>query len=120
MSHPTTSPGPSPTEAEFIEVQASEEFDDLRRTFRGFVFPLFVAFIAWYVLYIVTATFFPDAMAISVFGNINLGMVLGLAQFVTAGLITWAYVKFADTRLDPASERIRARMEHRAPITEEV
>ena len=86
MSHPTPAPGHSPTEAEFIEVQASEEFADLRKTFRGFVFPLFVAFIAWYVFYIVTATFFPDAMAKSIYDNINLGMVLGLAQFVTAGL----------------------------------
>lgn len=117
MSHPTPAPGHSPTEAEFIEVQASEEFADLRKTFRGFVFPLFVAFIAWYVFYIVTATFFPDTMAKSVFDNINLGMVLGLAQFVTAGLITWGYVKFADNKLDPASEHIRAMMEGRAPAT---
>ncbi len=88
MSHPTPAPGHSPTEAEFIEVQASEEFADLRKTFRGFVFPLFVAFIAWYVFYI-----------------------------VTAGLVTWGYVKFADNKLDPASEHIRAMMEGRAPAT---
>ena len=112
--------GALPGFAKWMKVQASEEFADLRKTVRGFVFPLFVAVIAWYVCYIVTATFFPDTMAKSVFDNINLGMVLGLAQFVTAGLITWAYVKFADTKLDPASERIRARMEGRAPKTEEV
>ncbi|WP_295629352.1 DUF485 domain-containing protein [uncultured Corynebacterium sp.] len=114
MSHPIPATGHGPTEAEFIEVQASEEFAELRSTFRSFVFPLFIAFIAWYVFYIVTATFFPDAMGTSVYDNINLGMVLGLAQFVTAGLITWAYVKFADTKLDPASARIRELMEGRA------
>lgn len=114
MSHPTAAPGGSPTEAEFIEVASSEEFGQLRSKFRGFVFPLFFAFIAWYVIYIVSATFFPDAMATSVYDNINLGMVLGLAQFATAGLITWGYVKFADNKLDPASERIRATMEGRA------
>ena len=36
---------------------------------------------------------------------------------VTAGLVTWGYVKFADNKLDPASEHIRAMMEGRAPAT---
>lgn len=56
-------------------------------------------------------------MVTAIYDNINLGMVLGLAQFVTAGLITWGYVKFADNKLDPASEHIRAMMEGRAPAT---
>ncbi|WP_372433347.1 DUF485 domain-containing protein [Bacteroides thetaiotaomicron] len=38
-------------------------------------------------------------------------MILGLAQFATAGLVTWAYVRFADTKIDPATEVIRNRME---------
>ncbi|MFD8880505.1 hypothetical protein [Corynebacterium xerosis] len=56
MSHPTPVPGHSPTEAEFIEVQASEEFADLRKTFRGFVLPLFVAFIVITLTVVVRAT----------------------------------------------------------------
>lgn len=94
----------------------SEEFGQLRSTFRRFAFPVTVAFLAWYLFYIVTATFAVDLVETRVYGAINLGMVLGLAQFATAGLITWAYVHFADNKIDPATEAIRQKMEH--PTTE--
>ncbi|WP_327786393.1 DUF485 domain-containing protein [Corynebacterium belfantii] len=57
-----------------------------------------------------TATFAADYVATKVFGAITIGMILGLAQFATAGLITWAYVHFADTRIAPATDSIRTRM----------
>ena len=71
-----------------------------------------IAFLAWYLGYIVTATYATSFVQRPVFGVITVGMVLGLAQFVTAGLITWAYVRFADNKLDPAAEAIRTMMEN--------
>ncbi len=103
----------TPTEQDFIETAHTEDFTHLRSTFRGFVFPVFVAFITWYLLYIVTATFLVDVVTIKVFGYINLGMVLGIAQFLTAGIVTWAYLRFADNTLDPASALIREQMNER-------
>lgn len=102
----------APTPEEFLAMSESKEFGDLRRTFRGFAFPVTIGFLAWYLFYIVTATFAVDFVETRVYGAINLGMVLGLAQFATAGLITWAYVHFADTKIDPATEAIRAEMEN--------
>ncbi|PRQ10990.1 DUF485 domain-containing protein [Corynebacterium sp. 13CS0277] len=110
-----TSPAPTPhvpTPEEFLATSETQEFQQLRRTFRGFAFPVTVAFLAWYIFYIVTATFAVDFVSRPVYGAINLGMVLGLAQFATAGIITWAYVRFADNTLDPATAAIRNRMEH--------
>ena len=71
-----------------------------------------IAFLAWYIFYIITATFAVDFVKTPIYGAINLGMVLGLAQFATAGLITWAYVRVADNTIDPATEAIRSQMEN--------
>ena len=49
-------------------------------------------------------------MAIKVLGNINLGLILGLLQFVTTFIVTGLYVRYAGRVLDPASEKIRDSM----------
>ena len=36
----------------YIAVQESQEFGQLRRTFRNFVFPVTAFFLAWYFLYV--------------------------------------------------------------------
>ena len=50
-------------------------------------------------------------MSQPLFGNINVGLVMGLLQFVTTFVVTTLYVRFADRVLDPASARIREEME---------
>ena len=84
---------------------------ELRKTHRGFVFPLAVAFLVWYLLYVVLAMYAPQLFAIQVIGNVNLGVVLGLLQFVTTFAITGAYVSFANRKLDPKATAIRERLE---------
>ena len=37
----------------YVELQESAEFVELRSRFRGFVFPATVAFMTWYLLYVV-------------------------------------------------------------------
>jgi uncharacterized membrane protein (DUF485 family) len=46
-----------------------------------------------------------------VFGNINVGILVGLLQFVSTFAITGLYVRYADRHLDPVAEHIRTRME---------
>ena len=36
----------------YIELQQTEEFGELRRRFRRFVFPMTALFLAWYFLYV--------------------------------------------------------------------
>ena len=95
----------------YEQVQASPDFADLRARLRRFVFPMSAAFLVWYLAYVLLATFAPDFMAIKLVGNINVGLVIGLLQFVTTFLITTAYVRYASNHLDPAAERLRQRIE---------
>lgn len=92
-------------------MQESPEFQELRSRLRRFVFPVTAFFLAWYGLYVLLATYAHDFMATKVWGNINLGMILGLAQFVTTFAITAIYVKFAGRELDPRSAAIREELE---------
>ncbi|MFF8840900.1 DUF485 domain-containing protein [Streptomyces sp. NPDC015130] len=100
-----------PTTEQFVEVQEGGEFGELRRTYRSFAFPLTLAFIAWYLLYVLLSNYAGDFMSTRLFGNINVALVLGLGQFLTTFLIAWLYSRHAANRLDPRAEAIRNRME---------
>ncbi|WKD61700.1 Inner membrane protein YjcH [Corynebacterium ciconiae DSM 44920] len=100
-----------PTAQEFREMQQSEEFRDLRSTFRSFTFPMTVAFLVWYIAFVLLATYNPGLMATKVYGSVNLGIVLGVLQFVTTFLITWIYVRYANKNIEPKSAHIRELME---------
>ena len=100
------------TPEEYAQAQASPEFVELKRRFRRFAFPMTVAFLAWYLLYVLLSTYAPDFMATPVFGNVNLGLLLGLAQFVSTFVITHLYVAHANKRTDPIADEMRNRLEH--------
>ena len=103
--------GGTPTADAYLEMQKSPEFQELRHRYRGFAFPMTAAFLAWYFAFVFAAVFAPGWMGtpVPVFGNI--GIVFGLLQFVTTGLITWAYVRHANNKLDPLATEIREEME---------
>ncbi|SDC35825.1 Uncharacterized membrane protein, DUF485 family [Geodermatophilus telluris] len=100
------------TPEEYRQAQDSPEFTELRRRFRRFAFPMTVAFLAWYLLYVLLSTYAPDFMATPVFGNVNVGILLGLGQFVSTFVITHLYVAHADRRTDPIADEMRERLEH--------
>ncbi len=95
----------------YTEMQASAEFGELRRAQRSFAFPLTVAFIAWYLLYVLLSNYAGGFMGTEVVGNINVAFVFGLAQFLTTFLIAWWYSRHAAAELDPRSEALRTRLE---------
>ena len=91
-----------PTAEDFREVRAGAQFQELRSRYRSFNFPMSVAFFLWYVAYVVAATFFPELMALNVFG---------VLQFVTTFIITWVYVRYANKNIEPRAAAIRTKME---------
>ncbi|HSK26118.1 MAG TPA: DUF485 domain-containing protein [Jiangellales bacterium] len=101
----------APSAAEYERVQATPEFAELRHRFRAFAFPMTGAFLAWYFLYVLLSTYAVDFMSTPVVGNVNVGLLMGLGQFVSTGLITWLYVRHADKNLDPLAEQLRLEME---------
>jgi uncharacterized membrane protein (DUF485 family) len=93
--------------ADFEEVQATQQFKDLRRRHRSFVFPMAIAFLLWYFAYVILAAYAVDFMSTKVWGNITVGIIMGLLQFVTTFAITGWYVSYSNRRLDPIAADIR-------------
>ncbi|BBX01095.1 hypothetical protein BST36_13000 [Mycolicibacterium moriokaense] len=96
---------------EYLAVQASPEFQELRSRLRRFVFPMSGLFLLWYTIYVLLGAFAHDFMATRVWGNINVGIVIGLGQFASTFLITALYVRFANRELDPRAAAIRNELE---------
>jgi uncharacterized membrane protein (DUF485 family) len=109
-SSPTTRTGGS-GQTGYQEVQASEEFAQLRSRFRKFVFPVTGLFLTWYFAYVLLAAFAPGFMSTKLVGNINVGLVFGLLQFVSTFVITTVYARWADRQFDPTAERLREHWE---------
>ncbi|OZM74561.1 hypothetical protein CFN78_05475 [Amycolatopsis antarctica] len=100
-------PAPTPTGPDYPAIQASPEFRALRSRFRRFVFPMSLAFFVWYMTYVLLAAYAHDFMSIAVYGEVNIGIVLGVLQFVSTIAIMIVYVRFADRRIDPRVADIR-------------
>lgn len=100
-----------PTPEEFSAVAMSPEFAELRRRFKTFAFPMTAVFLIWYFAYVLLSVYAKNFMATPVLGNLNLGTILGLLQFVTTFLITWLYIRHASKNLDPIASKLRSELE---------
>ena len=96
----------------YVDVAQSPEFDQLRRALRNFVFPLTAAFLVWYALYVLLSAYARSFMSTKVVGHINIALIFGLLQFVSTFLIAWLYARYADRKIDPLADELRARVEN--------
>ena len=101
----------APDAQKWVDVQASDDFAELKHRLRKFVFPVSGLFLAWYLLYVLLADYAHGFMSTKVFGNINVGLIFGLLQFVSTFVITAWYVRYADRRLDPLAGKLRDEIE---------
>jgi len=101
----------SEPESDWEKMRASPEFTELRRRLRVFVFPVSALFLLWYLLYVLLADYATGFMSTKLFGNITVGLVFGLLQFVSTFVITGLYVRYANRRLDPLADEIRHEVE---------
>jgi uncharacterized membrane protein (DUF485 family) len=92
---------------DFKQVQSTKQFQELRKRHRSFVFPMAVAFLLWYFAYVLLADYAVGFMSTKVWGNINVGLIMGLLQFVTTFAITGWYVSYCNRKLDPIAAEIR-------------
>ena len=102
---------PDTTRVDFLVEEENPEFKALKRKRFSVVIPLSIGFMAWYFLYVILSTYAHDFMSTKVVGEINLGLILGLLQFVTTFAITMFYVSFANKKLDPPASAIRDRLQ---------
>jgi uncharacterized membrane protein (DUF485 family) len=99
-----------PTADAYLAVEQSEDFARLRKALRGFAFPMTVAFLVWYGLYVLLSAYARGFMSTKVVGNINIALIFGLLQFVSTFLIAWLYVRYADSKLDPLAQQLRSKL----------
>ena len=90
----------------YDRLAATPEFQQLRSRYRGFVIPATVAFLAWYLLYVVMSNWASGFMNTQVIGNINVALIFGLLQFVTTFGLAYYYSRFSTSQLDPLARAL--------------
>jgi len=110
MSGTPTDASP-PGGIDYLAEESDPTFVELKRRHRSFVLPMTVAFLVWYFAYVLLSSFATEFIGTRVWGDITVGLLLGLGQFVTTFAITMWYVSYANRRLDPVSAQIRADLE---------
>jgi len=108
----TTDPGQAKRhDPVYDRLHESPDFVELRKRYRAFVFPATVAFLTWYLLYVVMSNWATDFMDTQVIGNVNVALVFGVLQFLTTFVLAYLYSRFSTTRLDPLAASLDAEYE---------
>ncbi len=95
----------------WVKAQRSEEFQQHRRRYRSFAFPMAIGFLVWYFSFILLTTFARDFVSTFVFGYVNIAFILALLQFVTTFLIAWLYDRYSTKNLDGPGTELKNRVE---------
>lgn len=90
----------------YDELHARPEFFELRRRYRAFVFPATIAFLSWYLLYVLMSNWAGGFMGAKVIGNINVALLFGLLQFVTTFGLAYLYSRYSTAKLDPLARQL--------------
>jgi uncharacterized membrane protein (DUF485 family) len=93
-------------EIDWEAIERWPEFEELVRRRRSFVLPATIFFLAWYMGFILLASYAPDFMAESVSGGLTVGYVLALTQFVMVAVLGIWYLRKADRDFDPLAAQI--------------
>lgn len=99
------------TEPDWIAIQASEHFQEMRRSLKRFIIPVTAGFLTWYAVFVLMTAYARGFMATRVIGNINVAIVMGLLQFLSTFVIAALYERHSSAKLDPIAERVRLEVE---------
>lgn len=102
---------PSAAHQAYADIAQDEEFLELRRRYRSFAFPATIAFMVWYVTYVICNNWARDFMGIQVFGHVNVALVFGLLQFVSTFGIAFFYARHARKTRDPLADELNAKFQ---------
>ena len=106
MSHDVSPERAGRHDPVYDRLHDSADFAELRRRYRGFVIPATVAFLTWYLLYVVLSNWAHDFMSAQVIGNINVALVFGILQFLTTFALAWMYSRYSIRKLDPLARKL--------------
>lgn len=97
----------SSTGPDFAAIHDDPEYVAVKRRLKLFIFPMGALFLGWYFVYVLLSAYDSAFMSQKVFGAVNMGLVLGLLQFVSTGVLTILYGRYARKQIDPRIEKIR-------------
>jgi uncharacterized membrane protein (DUF485 family) len=90
----------------YNQIASEGDFAELRRRYRSFAFPATIAFMVWYVIYVVCNNWARDFMDTEVVGHVNVALVFGLLQFASTFVIAILYARHAGKSLDPLATKL--------------
>lgn len=93
--------------ASYSEFAQRSDFIELRRRYRRFAFPATIAFLVWYVAYVLCNNWARGLLETQVIGHINVAVVFGLLQFVSTFVIAALYARHAKSALDPLANQLQ-------------
>ncbi|MGI3781105.1 MAG: DUF485 domain-containing protein, partial [Janthinobacterium lividum] len=103
-------------EQAYSDLARDPDFAELKRRYRRFNVPATIAFLVWYVTYVVCNSWARDFMDTPVVGHINVALVFGLPQFLPT-LIAFGAARSRpgdDAAARPAGRERQPRPDHRA------
>ena len=95
----------------YADLARDPGFAELKRRYRRFAIPATIAFLVWYVTYVVCNNWARGFMDTPVVGHVNIAVVFGLLQFASTFVIAFLYARHASRELDPLSNQLRERFE---------
>lgn len=94
---------------DFAAIRQTPELTRVRSRLARFVWPVTGFVLVWYLTYVLLGAYAPGLMTRPVWGSVNLGLVLGLSQFLTTIVIMLGYSWFARRHIDPDVAALRER-----------
>jgi uncharacterized membrane protein (DUF485 family) len=95
----------------YERIASEDDFAELRSRYRRFAFPASVAFMVWYITYVICNNWARDFMDTKVIGNINVAVVFGLLQFASTFIIAYLYSRYSTKNLDPLADKLKDEFE---------
>ncbi|MFD6950231.1 hypothetical protein A6A08_21575 [Nocardiopsis sp. TSRI0078] len=121
---PTKDPTPPPggnggdetpiAREDYVAMHSDPRFVELKKRLYAFVFPMSIAFMAWYLLYVLMSAFGRDLMGVVLFGSVNVALLFGILQFVSTFGIAVVYTNYARRKLDSQAVELRDELHHGA------
>ena len=124
---PSKEPAPPPgnggedepiKDSAYVAMHADPRFVELKRRLYRFIFPMSIAFMAWYLLYVLMSAFGRDVMGVDLLGNVNVALIFGILQFISTFGIAVSYTMYANRNFDSRAAELRNELQNGAKVTE--
>ncbi|MCF7549356.1 DUF485 domain-containing protein [Pseudonocardia sp. WMMC193] len=97
-----------PQEVDWEVLRASAPFRELAAARRRFVRTAATVLLGWFAVFLAVIGAAPGLAATVVVAGMTVGFLLGLSQFVLAWILTWLYLRAANTRFAPLEREVES------------